>query len=147
MAEPAFSHNLPYIYTRYTLYTWCIYIPINSTWYYYIFRAECFSADSIARDVWGGGGGGTRVLHDRSRMTMDRCIPTMPGRRASGFCRPGRHCLHRVRSAVRCWASRMKGELHLTECRLRGDFSCIWKTASLNRYILWCSHFERQRWV
>ena len=32
-----------------------------------------------------------------------------------GFHRPGRHCLHRARSAVRCWASRIKGELHSTK--------------------------------
>ena len=53
----------------------------------------------------------------RSRMTIDPRIPTMPGRSISGFHRPGRHCLHQARSAVRCPASRMKGELHPTKTR------------------------------
>ena len=52
------------------------------------------------------------IMHDRSRMTVDPCIPTMPGRSTSGFHRPGRHWLHQARSAMRCWASDMKGELH-----------------------------------
>ena len=48
-------------------------------------------------------------MHGRSRMTIDPCIPTMPGRSSSGFHRPGRHCLHQARSAGRCSASRMEG--------------------------------------
>ena len=48
-------------------------------------------------------------MHCRSRMTRDPCIPTMPGQSASGFHRPGRHCLHQARSAVRCWVSRVGG--------------------------------------
>ena len=36
----------------------------------------------------------------------------------SGFHRPGSHCLHQARSAVRCSASRRKGELHPTQNRL-----------------------------
>ena len=55
------------------------------------------------------------TMQDRSRMIIDFRIPTMPGRSTSGFHRPGRHCLHQARSAVRCSASRMKGELHHTE--------------------------------
>ena len=54
------------------------------------------------------------VSHDRSRMTIDPCIPTMPGRSTSGVHRPGRHCLQQARSSVRCSASRMKGEPHPT---------------------------------
>ena len=58
-------------------------------------------------------GGCTHVMHGGNRMTMDPRIPTMPGRSKSGFDRSGRHCLNQARSAaVRCWASRMKGELH-----------------------------------
>ena len=44
-------------------------------------------------------------VHVRSGMTIDLCIPTMPGRRTAGFQRPGRHGVNQARSA----ASRMKG--------------------------------------
>ena len=57
--------------------------------------------------------GCTHVMHGRSRMTIDPRIPTMPGRSTSGFHRPGRHCLHQARNAVRCWASRMKVALSI----------------------------------
>ena len=66
----------------------------------------------------GGVGECTQFVHGRSRMTIDPRIPTMPGRSMSGFHQPGRHCLHHARSAVRCSASRMKGELHPTKNRL-----------------------------
>ena len=39
-------------------------------------------------------GGGAQFVHGRSRMTIDPCIPTMPGRSTSDFHQPGRHCLH-----------------------------------------------------
>ena len=68
--------------------------------------------------VVGGGGGVLDIIHGRSRMTIDPSIRTMPGRSMSGFRRPGRHCLHQARSAVRCSASRVKGELHRTKNRL-----------------------------
>ena len=59
------------------------------------------------------------LMHGRSRMTIDSRIPTMPGRSMSGFNRRGsRHCLYQARSAVRCWAIRMKGEMHPTKNRL-----------------------------
>ena len=58
------------------------------------------------------------VMHDRSRMTISLLFPTMPARSMPGLYRPGRHCLHKARSAVRCHASRMKVELHLTKNRL-----------------------------
>ena len=61
------------------------------------------------------GGGSTRVMHGRSRMTIDPRISTMPGRTTSSFHRPGRHRLHQGRSAVRYWASHMTGELHPTK--------------------------------
>ena len=81
-----------------------------------------------------GGGthimGCTRVMHGRSRMAVDPRIPAMPGRSTSGAQRPGRHCLHQARSAVRCLASRMKGELYPAKNRLRGEVSCVWMTAS-----------------
>ena len=63
-----------------------------------------------------GGDGCTHYsVHGRSRMTIDPSIFTLPVRSTSGFNAPGRHCLHQARSAVRCWASRMKGELHPTK--------------------------------
>ena len=55
------------------------------------------------------------LMHGRSRVTVDLRIPTMPVRSISGFHRPGRHCLHQARSAVRCPASRKKRELHPTK--------------------------------
>ena len=61
--------------------------------------------------------GCTRFVHGRSRMINYTRIPTMPGRSTSGFHQPGRHCLHQARSAVRCSASRMKGELHPSKNR------------------------------
>ena len=70
-----------------------------------------------------GGGSCSVFMHGRSRMVIDPRIPTMPGRSMSGFPRPGRHCLHQARSAVRCSASRMKGELHPTKSRLRGGLA------------------------
>ena len=57
------------------------------------------------------GGGGTHVMHGRSRMTIDPRI-LMPGQITLGFHRPGTHCLHQARSTVSCWASHIKGELH-----------------------------------
>ena len=50
-------------------------------------------------------------------MTLDPCIPTMLGRSTSGLHRPGRYCLLAPSATrnVRCWASRMKGELHPTK--------------------------------
>ena len=72
----------------------------------------------------GRGGECTHVIHGRNRMTIDHRIPTMPRRSTSGSHRPGRHCLHQARSAVRCWASRRKGEPHPT----LESLSCIWMT-------------------
>ena len=67
------------------------------------------------RCFWEGGGCTHRMYGGRSRMTIDPRIPTMLGRSTSGFHRPGSPCLHQARSAVRCLASRMKGELHPTK--------------------------------
>ena len=87
-----------------------------------------------------GGWGGAQFVHGRSRMTVDPRIPTVPGRSMSGFHQPGRHCLHQARSAVRCSASRMEGELHPSKSRSaahKTDFgtlcllSCLWLTASM----------------
>ena len=58
------------------------------------------------------------LIDGLSRITIDPRIPTLPGRSLSGLHRPGRHCLHQARSAVRCTASRMKGELHPAKSRL-----------------------------
>ena len=60
------------------------------------------------------------LMHGLSRMTIDPRIPTVPGRSMSGFHRLGRHRSHEARSAVSCPSSRMKGELHPIENRLRG---------------------------
>ena len=62
----------------------------------------------------GGGGGYLFITHGRSRMTIDPRIPTMLGRSTSGFHRSGRHCFapSAKRSAARCLASSMKGEMH-----------------------------------
>ena len=65
----------------------------------------------VCRERGGQRGGCTQFAHGRSRMTIDPRILTMPGRSTSGFHQPGRHCLHQARSAVRCSASPMKGEL------------------------------------
>ena len=69
----------------------------------------------------GEGGGGVLdrrdvldLMHGPSRMAIDPRILTLPGRSMSGFHRPGRHRLDQARNAVRCPASRMKGELHPT---------------------------------
>ena len=69
-------------------------------------------------------------MHGHSRMTIDPRMPTIPGRTTSGFHRPGRHCEHPVRSAVRCSASRMKGKLYPTQDHLRGGLACIWTATS-----------------
>ena len=50
-----------------------------------------------------GGGGSTHAMHGRSRMTIDPCIATSPGRSSLGFHRPGKRCLHQAQSVVRCW--------------------------------------------
>ena len=68
-------------------------------------------------EAGGGWGRGTQFVHDRSRMTIDPPIPTMPGRSTSGFHQPGTHCLHQARSSVRCLVSRMKSELHPSKNR------------------------------
>ena len=54
-----------------------------------------------------GGAGGTQFVYDRSRMTIDPRIPTEHVEFS-----PARQTLHQARSAVRCSASRMQGELH-----------------------------------
>ena len=74
-------------------------------------------APLLRRSTGGGGGQGTQFVHGRSRMTIDPRIPTVSGRSRSGFHQPGRHCLRRARSAVRCSANRMKGELHPSKNR------------------------------
>ena len=73
----------------------------------------------------GRGGGGTQFVHGRSRMTVYPRIPTMPGRSTSGYHQPGRRFLHQARDAVRCSASRMKGELHPSKNRPKDGFWCV----------------------
>ena len=65
--------------------------------------------------VSSAGGGVLIIVHGHSRLIVDPRIPTTPGRSASGFHRPGRHCLQQARGAARRWASRMKAELHPTK--------------------------------
>ena len=93
------------------------------------------------------GGGCTQFVHGRSRMTTDPRIPTMPGRSTSGFHQPGKHCLHQPRSAVRCSASRMKGELHPSKNRSRDEFRHLAPTflriddrANELCFVFWCGH-------
>ena len=71
----------------------------------------------------GGGSvcvGGARFMRTRSLKAIDTRIPTMPGWFTCGFRRLliDRDRLHQARSAVRCLASRMKGELHPTKNHL-----------------------------
>ena len=75
-----------------------------------------------------GGKGVLIVMRGRNRMTLDRRIPTMPGRSVSGFYRPGRHCLHQARGAVRGSRNRMKGELHPAKNRLSGGLRHLVRT-------------------
>ena len=82
----------------------------------------------------------------RSRMTINPRIPTMPGRSTSGFHQPGRHCLHQAQSAVRCSASRMKGELHPSKNRSKQGLRHLVPTFllmddSANELLcFWCGH-------
>ena len=102
-----------------------------------------------------GGGGGTYsiFMNGRSRMTIPPCIPTMPGRSTSGFHRPGRHRLHQARSAVRCSASRMKGDLHPSEHRSQDALrhlvpTFLFMDDSANEspcFLVW--PLQRQQWV
>ena len=62
-------------------------------------------------DGMGGGKYVLIIMHGRSLMAIDALTPTTTGRSKSGFQLPGRHCLHQARSASRCWASRIEGEL------------------------------------
>ena len=59
--------------------------------------------------------------YGRSRMTIDphTCLQCRDGARWV-FTDQAGICLHQAPSAVRCWASRMKGELHPTENRVWG---------------------------
>ena len=80
-------------------------------------------------------------------------IPPIPGQNTPGFHPRGRHCLHQARSAVRCLAGRMKGEVScilLTTDLVRGTpgrrtgFSCMWITVS-NYFVSFsvCGHFQK----
>ena len=59
-----------------------------------------------------------RFMHSRSRVTVDPCNSTIPGRSTFGVHPPGTHSdihsVHQARSAVGCSASHTKGELHPT---------------------------------
>ena len=74
---------------------------------------------------WGGGvggeGGGTRFMYCRSRITINsrpfESLLCRDGARRA-FRDRGGHRMHQARSALRCLASRMKGELHPTKKHL-----------------------------
>ena len=87
--------------------------------------------ESRGRSKLGRGGGGTHVMHGRSHMTIDPRIPTavVPRWSTSDIHRPGRHCSHHALSAVRCWASRMMGELHSTKTPWKKliVLGCMWR--------------------
>jgi len=95
----------------------------------WIYSISCKKEQQTAQWIRGGREGSFGT-HGRSRITRDPRMPTMSGRNTLGFHRPGRPCLHQAQSAVGCWASRMKGELHPTRNRLWGGLSCVWMTAS-----------------
>ena len=69
----------------------------------------------------------------------------MPERGTSGFHRPGRHCLHQVRSPVRCSASRIKGELHPTKNRLLGGLAYGRHLRRVDTFF-GCGHLQRRQW-
>ena len=88
----------------------------------------------------GGGGRCTQFVHGRRRMTIGlRIHPYYAGTEHVGFSPTrGGHCLHQARSAVRCSASRMKGELHPSTNRSYKDglrhlvptfLASLWMTA------------------
>ena len=93
-------------------------------------KKQAKTSGQISEREGGGGRGGIPgrryvldLMHGRSDMTIDPRIPTMTGRSMSGFHWPGRRCVHQARSAVRCPASRMKGELHPIKNRLCGGLA------------------------
>ena len=96
---------------------WCS-LPRSSyvLWICWSSRGESVLMSRIAVVVW--------------PQTLASVRKTMPGRSTSGFHRPGRYFLHQARSAVRCWASRMKVELHPTKKRFWGRLFGKWMTAS-----------------
>ena len=66
----------------------------------------------------GGMGGEVPIIkYDRSRMTIEPRIPTCRNRARWVFDDQAGICLHQARSAVRCWAIRIKGEFHATKNR------------------------------
>ena len=78
----------------------------------------------------GGAPGCTHFMHSRSRMTIDPRISTVSGRSTSstsGLHRPGRHRVDQARIAVRCSASRMKGELQSAKSTCEGDLRTVHK--------------------
>ena len=85
-------------------------------------------------------------MHVRSLMTIDPYIPSMPGRITSSCHRPGKHCLHRAHGAVRCWASRIKGELHPTRT-FEAVFLENGDQCQVIDVFIWCGHFQRKQWV
>ena len=55
-------------------------------------------------------------IHSPSIKTIDPRIPTTPGRSTSGFQKPGRHCVHQARGAVKCSVSHRGGD-----CTMGGE--------------------------
>ena len=60
------------------------------------------------------------LMHVRSRMNIKPSIHTMPGRHMLGVHRPGRHCSHQAKSAMRYSAGSTSNELHPTKNLTRG---------------------------
>ena len=100
-----------------TVQTWCAEAENSEDYSMLSLRTPVNGKEMLYACAGVGGGGGTPLVHGRGRMTIDPRIPTMPGQSTSGFHQPGRHCLHLARNAVRCSASRMKGELHPSKNR------------------------------
>ena len=67
-------------------------------------------------------------MHSRGIKTIDPRIPTMPGRSMLGFHRPGKHRVHQGRSAARCSASRINGELNPPKDHMWGGLSHLVRT-------------------
>ena len=113
----------------------------------------CLSSCVRTNATGGGGGGCTQSVHGRSRVTIDPRIPTMPGRSTSSFHQPGRHCWHQARSAVRCSASRMKGEVHPSKNRSYDGLQHLVPTFllmndSANELLCYLGlSLQRQHWV
>ena len=104
----------------------------------------CSSVRARARG--GGKGGGTQFVHNRSRMTIDPRIPTMPGRSTPGFTNQADIAcakrevpwgVRRVAWRVNCILPRTARKMDFgTLCLL----SCLWMAAPMSYFAFWRGH-------